>query len=280
MSPAAPTRPDATILATDEATEPPPDLATAATGPAGEFAAAPRGIATRPDPGRAADIVATFDELAPVHDRMAAILSLGLDRRWRSAVVAETRLTPGDSAIDVAAGTGLLATELADRVGPFGRIVAVDLSPAMVERGTDRARDIVQLEFVLGDALALPFDDGRFGAATIAFGLGALSDPVAGIRELVRVVRPGGRVVCLEPTMPRPRWWGGLQHRTAQRLAPLAVSVTARHNAYRRLHELTSNVPDAETLARLLRAAGLVDVRYRRLGLGAVAIHSGTTAPG
>jgi demethylmenaquinone methyltransferase/2-methoxy-6-polyprenyl-1,4-benzoquinol methylase len=280
MSPAAPTRPDATTLATDEATEPPPDLATAATGRAGEPAAPPRGIATRPDPAGAADIVATFDELAPVHDRMAAILSLGLDRRWRSAVVAETRLTPGDSAIDVAAGTGLLATELADRVGPFGRIVAVDLSPAMVERGTDRARDIVQLEFILGDALALPFDDGRFGAATIAFGLGALADPVAGIRELVRVVRPGGRVVCLEPTMPRPRWWGGLQHRTAQRLAPLAVSVTARHNAYRRLHELTSNVPDAETLARLLRAAGLVDVRYRRLGLGAVAIHSGTTAPG
>jgi demethylmenaquinone methyltransferase/2-methoxy-6-polyprenyl-1,4-benzoquinol methylase len=280
MSPAAPTRPDATLLATDVATEPPPDLATAATSLEDGSSAAPRGTATGSDPARAADIVATFDELAPVHDRMAAILSLGLDRRWRSAVVAETRLTPGDSAIDVAAGTGLLATELADRVGPFGRIVAVDLSPAMVERGTDRARDIVQLEFILGDALALPFDDGRFGAATIAFGLGALTDPVAGIRELVRVVRPGGRVVCLEPTMPRPRWWGGLQHRTAQRLAPLAVSVTARHNAYRRLHELTSNVPDAETLAHLLRAAGLVDVRYRRLGLGAVAIHAGTTPPG
>jgi len=281
MSPAAPTRPDATITATDEATAPPLDDATSPAATAAEATpATPRRTGTDADPAQAARVVATFDELAPVHDRMAAILSLGMDRRWRAAVVAETRLTPGDSAIDVAAGTGRLATDLADRVGPFGRIVAVDLSPAMVERGTARSRDIVQLEFVLGDALELPFDDGRFGAATIAFGLGALRDPAAAIRELCRVVRPGGRVVCLEPTMPRPRWWGRLQHRTAQRFAPLAVSVTVRHDAYRQLHGLTSNVPDAEVLAGLLRAAGLVDVRYRRLGLGAVALHSGTTPPG
>jgi demethylmenaquinone methyltransferase / 2-methoxy-6-polyprenyl-1,4-benzoquinol methylase len=276
MSPAAPTRPDATTTATDEATTPPLD-----DRPGGEAAdATPRRTGTHPDPVRSARVAATFDELAPVHDRMAAILSLGLDRRWRAAVVDETRLTAGDSAIDVAAGTGQLATELADRVGPFGRVVAVDISPAMVERGTARARDIVQLEFVLADALELPFDDGRFGAATIAFGLGALTDPAAGIRELCRVVRPGGRVVCLEPTMPRPQWWGRLQHRAANRLAPLAVSVAARHDAYRRLHALSANVPDAESLADLLRAAGLMDVRFRRLGLGAVALHSGTMPPG
>jgi len=277
MSPAAPTRPDATINATDEATAPPLDDALAARG---EAPATPRATGTRVDAGRSAEIAAAFDELAPVYDRLTTILSLGLDRRWRSAVVAETRLTPGDSAIDVAAGTGRLATELADRVGPFGRIVALDLSPAMVERGTARSRDIVQLEFVLGDALELPFDDGRFGAATISFGLGALADPVAAIRELCRVVRPGGRVVCLEPTMPRPKWWGRLQHRTANRLAPLAVSVAARSDAYRRLGALTRNVPDADSLTDLLRAAGLVDVRYRRLGLGAVAIHAGSLPPG
>ena len=139
--------------------------------------------------------------------------------------------------------------ELADRVGPFGRIVAVDLSPAMVERGAARARDIVQLEFLSATRLALPFEDGGFGAATIAFGLGALADPAAGLRELRRVVRPGGRVVCLEPTMPNARWWGRLQHRTARRLAPLAVSVAARRDAYHRLSALVRNVPDADSLA-------------------------------
>jgi demethylmenaquinone methyltransferase/2-methoxy-6-polyprenyl-1,4-benzoquinol methylase len=283
MTPAAPTRSEADVDATDLATTPltaagPDDLAAAPT------VIAPRDIktvrGTPSDRTRAAEVAAMFDELAPVHDRLATILSLGLDRRWRSTVVAEARLEAGDSAIDVAAGTGLLAAELAERVGPFGRIVAVDLSPAMVERGTARARDIVQLEFMLGDALALPFDDRRFGAATIAFGLGALSDPVAGLRELCRVVRPGGRIVCLEPTMPSPRWWGRLQHRTARRLAPLAVSVAARRDAYQRLTALVRNVPDADSLADLMRANGLVDVGYRRLGLGAVALHAGTVPAG
>jgi demethylmenaquinone methyltransferase/2-methoxy-6-polyprenyl-1,4-benzoquinol methylase len=300
MTPAAPARSEADVVATDQATPPGTEAApqteaaphiravqqTEATPqPAGDARATPDATAPTPpatptpDP-RAAEVAAMFDELAPVHDRMATILSLGLDRRWRSAVVAETRLDAGDSAIDVAAGTGILAAQLADRVGPFGRIVAVDLSPAMVERGTARARDIVQLQFMLGDALALPFDDGTFGAATIAFGLGALADPVAGLRELRRVVRPGGRVVCLEPTMPHARWWGRIQHRTARRLAPLAVSVAARRDAYQRLTELVRNVPDAEALAALLRATGLVEVRYRRLGLGAVALHAGTVPPG
>ena len=185
-------------------------------------------------------------------------------------------MQPGDAVIDVAAGTGRLAAVLADRVGPFGRVVAIDLSPAMVDRGAAENRDLVQLEYVLGDALALPFDDGRFEAATIAFGLGTLPDLSAGLRELRRVVRPGGRVVCLEPTMPRPRWWGRIYHRTARRLAPVATSVAGRREAYRRLAALVRNVPDADTLADLMRSVGLVDVRYRRLGLGAVALHVGT----
>jgi len=283
MTPAAPTRSEADVNATDPATAPheapaaDETLVVEARGTA-QDSPTTRGAAT--DSGRSAQVAAMFDELAPVHDRLATLLSLGLDRRWRSAVVAESWLSAGDSAIDVAAGTGRLATELADRVGPFGRIVAVDLSPAMVDRGAARARDIVQLEFVLGDALSLPYDDGRFGAATIAFGLGTLADPAAGLGELRRVVRPGGRVVCLEPTMASPRWWGRLQYRTARRIAPLAVSVTARRDAYRRLTALVRNVPEADALADLMRATGLVDVEYRRLGLGAVALHAGTVPPG
>ena len=222
------------------------------------------------------EVASIFDEIAPVYDRLGSILSLGLDKRWRHAVVEVSGVMPGDAAIDVVAGTGKLAAVLADRVGPFGQIVAIDLSPAMVERGSAETRDLVQLQFLLGDAAALPFDDGRFDAATVAFGLGTLPDLPAGLRELRRVVRPGGRVVCLEPTMPRPRWWGRIYHRAARRLAPVAVSVAGRREAYRRLSALVQNVPDAETLADLMRSIGLVEVHHRRLGLGAVALHVGT----
>ena len=276
MSPAAPTRPDATINATDEATAPPLDDALAARD---EAPATPRATGTRVDAGRSAEIAAAFDELAPVYDRLTTILSLGLDRRWRSAVVAETRLTPGDSAIDVAAGTGRLATELADRVGPFGRIVALDLSPAMVERGTARSRDIVQLEFVLGDALELPFDDGRFGAATIA--LGSARWPTRSRRSASCAVSSDPAAASSASSRRCPGQSGGAASSTGRpTAAPLAVSVAARGDAYRRLGALTRNVPDADSLADLLRAAGLVDVRYRRLGLGAVAIHAGSLPPG
>lgn len=240
----------------------------------GAATASPAGA--QPRDGRSAvEVASIFDEIAPVYDRLGSILSLGLDKRWRQAVVEVSGVMPGDAAIDVVAGTGKLAAVLAERVGPFGQIVAIDLSPEMVERGSAETRDLVQLQFLLGDAAALPFDDGRFDAATIAFGLGTLPDLRAGLRELRRVVRPGGRVVCLEPTMPRPRWWGRIYHRAARRLAPVAVSVAGRREAYRRLAALVQNVPDAETLADLMRSIGLVEVSHRRLGLGAVAIHVG-----
>jgi ubiquinone/menaquinone biosynthesis methyltransferase len=241
----------------------------------GAFSASPGDEHAR-DGRSAQEVASIFDEIAPVYDRLGSILSLGLDKRWRDAVVETSGIMPGDAALDVVAGTGKLASVLADRVGPFGQIVAVDLSPAMVERGSAETRDLVQLQFMLGDAAALPFDDGRFDAATIAFGLGTLPDLSAGLRELRRVVRPGGRVVCLEPTMPRPRWWGRIYHRAARRLAPVAVSVAGRREAYRRLAAIVQNVPDAETLADLMRSIGLVEVTHRRLGLGAVALHVGT----
>ena len=229
---------------------------------------------------RTSDVAAMFDDVAPVSDRLGSILSLGMEGRWREAVVATAGLRPGDAAIDVAAGTGKLAAVLADRVGPFGRVVAVDLSTAMVERGIAGTRDLVQIDYLVGDALNLPFEDGTFDAATIAMGLGTLPDLAAGLREMRRVVRPAGRVVCLEPTMPRPRWWGAIYHGTARRLAPLAVSVAGRRHAYRQVAALVRNVPDPDTLADLMRAAGLVDVGYRRLGFGAVALHVGSVARG
>ncbi len=276
MSSAAPARPDGGERETDG--EPLPGREVVA----GAKAAAPvtAGGSRHGGSDEADDVASIFDEIAPVYDRLESVLSLGLDRRWRKAVVANSLVMPGGAVIDVGAGTGKLAAVLADRVGPFGRVVAVDLSPAMVARGSARTQDIVQLEFVLGDALALPFDGRQFDAATMTFGLGTLPDLRAGLGELCRVVRPGGRVVCLEPTMPRPRWWGRIYHRAAGRIALLAISVAGRRQAYRRLAAVVRNVPDPEALADVMRSVGLVDVRHRRLGLGAVALHVGTVPEG
>jgi demethylmenaquinone methyltransferase/2-methoxy-6-polyprenyl-1,4-benzoquinol methylase len=221
------------------------------------------------------DVTAIFDEIAPVYDRLNTIMTLGLDGRWRRVAVDATGVGPGDAVIDVAAGTGKLASALAERVGPFGRVAAVDLSPGMVARGRAVTGDLVQLEFVLGNALALPFEDGRFDAATIAFGLRNLSDFGAGFREMRRVVRPGGRVVCLELTMPRPRLWARVHHATFSRLAPLVGSLTGRRETYDYLPASLVGFPDADQLATLMVGSGLVDVTIRSLGLGAVALHVG-----
>jgi demethylmenaquinone methyltransferase / 2-methoxy-6-polyprenyl-1,4-benzoquinol methylase len=221
------------------------------------------------------DVAAIFDQIAPVYDRLNTVLSLGFDRRWRSAAAGAAGLEPGDAVIDVAAGTGKLAATLADRVGPFGRVVAVDISQGMVERGAAATGDLVQVEWLVGNALALPADDDRFDAATIAFGMRNLADFAAGFRELRRVVRPGGRVVCLELTNPRPRWWGRLHAGAFRRLAPIAGSLAGRRRAYTYLPESLEGFPDAEALATVMREAGLTAIHHRPLGWGAVALHVG-----
>jgi len=227
-----------------------------------------------------ASVAELFDEIAPVYDRLNTVMTFGADRRWRRAAADAAGLLAGGAAIDVAAGTGKLAAALAERVGPFGRILAVDLSARMIERGNAALPDLVQLEFRQADALDLPVEDGEFDAATIAFGLRNLSDFEAGFRELRRVVRPGGRVVCLELTMPRPRPWGRLFLAGFRRLAPLAGRIAGRSRRYAYLPASLEGFPDAETLAATMRRVGLVDVRVRRLGLGSVALHVGVVPGG
>lgn len=221
------------------------------------------------------DVAAMFDEIAPVYDRLNTLMTLGADAGWRRAAVRAAELHDGDSVIDVACGTGKLAIELAERVGPFGRVLAVDLSLGMIEQAARVHRNIVQLEFVVGNALALPADDAAFDAATIAFGVRNLADFEGGFRELRRVVRPGGRVVCLELTEPRPRWWGRIYRTAFSKTAPLAGALFGRAPAYRYLPASLEGFPDAAVLASSMEAAGLRDVRYRRLGLGGVALHVG-----
>jgi demethylmenaquinone methyltransferase / 2-methoxy-6-polyprenyl-1,4-benzoquinol methylase len=222
-----------------------------------------------------ADVAAMFDHIAPVYDRMNTLMTLGSDGRWRRAAVNATRLSPGDAVIDVACGTGKLAGALADRVGPFGRVLAVDLAPGMIAEARQQNPDLVQLEFTVADALDLPVTDGTFDAATIAFGLRNLPDFEAAFRELARVVRPGGWIVCLELSVPRPKVWGRIYYGAFQRSAPLLGSLFGRRQAYQYLPRSLEGFPNPDELVRTMIRAGLVEVSYRRLALGAVALHKG-----
>jgi demethylmenaquinone methyltransferase/2-methoxy-6-polyprenyl-1,4-benzoquinol methylase len=209
-----------------------------------------------------------FDRIAPVYDVMNHVMTVGLDRRWRKLAVTEV-VWPGDRVLDACCGTGDLAVE-AERRG--GRVVGLDFSPRMLERARPKSGAI---EWVQGDALALPFADGDFDAATVGFGVRNLSDLEAGLRELARVLRPGGKLAVLEITRPhgilRPffRLWFDV-------LVPSAGRVLPGGQAYTYLPASVRRFPGPDDLSALFERAGFEDVRDQLLGGGIVALHVGT----
>ena len=150
-----------------------------------------------------ADVERMFDRIAGPYDLMNRVMTAGLDRRWRAIAARESGVGRGATVLDACCGTGDLALELARVVGRSGQVTGLDFSAEMLRRAArKKPRDgrRRRSQWVRGDATAMPFADDSFAAATIAFGLRNLPDPEAGLRELARVVRPGGRVVCLEIT--------------------------------------------------------------------------------
>jgi len=214
-----------------------------------------------------------FDRITPAYDRMNRLMSFGMDGSWRALAVRASGVGPSDAALDVCCGTGDLAIELLDAVSTRGRVVGLDFSQAMLDAARRKSS---QVEWVRGDALALPFPDGEFAAATIGFGMRNLADPLRGFAELGRVVRPGGRVVCLELTPP-PAWAAPFARLWTDRAVPLLGRLIARDtDAYRYLPASVHRFPPAEELAAVMGRAGLRRVRFRRLSGGAVAVHVGT----
>lgn len=225
-----------------------------------------------------AEVGAMFDRLAPRYDRMNALISGFQEPRWRRRVVTLAGLVPGMAAVDVGTGTGKVAEGLADRVGVFGRVVGVDVSTAMIERARGANADRVELEFVVGDALDLPLEGGTFDAATIAFGMRNLPDYERGFAELLRVLRPGGRVVCAEAARPR-----GLLGRAAwlwfERAVPLLGRLSGEPDAYRYLVASVRAYPEPSRVAEIMASVGFADVRWTPLSFGMVTIHTGRRPP-
>jgi demethylmenaquinone methyltransferase/2-methoxy-6-polyprenyl-1,4-benzoquinol methylase len=213
-----------------------------------------------------------FDRISPSYDRMNLLMSMGRDGRWRRLGVRASRAQPGDAALDVCCGTGDFAVELRRAVGPSGRVVGLDFSPQMLAVAR---RKCSAVEWQQGDALALPFADGEFAAACVGFGVRNLSDLRRGFAEMARVVRPGGRVVCLEMSTPPAPIRPFSQLWTDHGVPVLGRIVAHDPEAYRYLPASVHRFPSAPELAEIMREAGLVDVGYRRLMMGVVALHVG-----
>ena len=223
-------------------------------------------------------VATMFDSIAPVYDRMNTLMTAGLDGRWRRAAVRAAGLSRGGTVLDVACGTGKLTAALAGAVGPEGRVVGVDISTAMLDEARRAFGELPGVEFRPGNALALAFEDGSFDAATIAFGLRNLASFEDGFREMARVVRSGGRLVCLELSVPRPRFMGRFYTGAFRITAPVIGTLFRRRAAYSYLPHSLDGFPTAEELAATMRRVGLRDVSFKRLALGAVALHVGTVA--
>jgi demethylmenaquinone methyltransferase/2-methoxy-6-polyprenyl-1,4-benzoquinol methylase len=211
-----------------------------------------------------------FDRIAPVYDAMNRVMTAGLDRRWRARTLDATVRT-GDRVLDVCCGTGDLAIG-ARRRG--AQVTGVDFSERMLERA--RAKD-PRVEWVQGDALALPFDPATFDAATVGFGVRNVADLDAALRELRRVLRDGGRLGVLEITTPRGAlapfykvWF--------DRIVPQLGRVLPGGAAYTYLPASVRRFPPPDELQALLERVGFANVRYRLFAGGIVALHTGDAA--
>jgi demethylmenaquinone methyltransferase/2-methoxy-6-polyprenyl-1,4-benzoquinol methylase len=215
---------------------------------------------------------AMFDRIAGPYDLMNSVMTAGLHHRWRSRAADLARVGPGSRALDVATGTGDLALELAGR---GAEVVGSDFSEGMLDVARRKAP---ALRWELGNALALPYPDDEFDAATVGFGARNFSDLERGLGEMARVVHPGGRVVVLEITTPTKPPLSTFFSLWFDRIVPLLGKLAAEPEAYTYLPSSVKRFPGPETLGGILAGVGLRDVRWILTAGGIIALHSGTVA--
>lgn len=220
---------------------------------------------------------AMFDRIAGLYDRMNSVMTAGLHHRWRRRAADLAGLRPGQRALDVATGTGDLAIELARRVRPDGEVVAIDFSERMLELARAKG-DSMPIHFEAANALELPFADNEFDAATVGFGARNFAQLERGLGEMVRVVRPGGRVVVLEITTPRRAPLSMFFALWFDRAVPALGRLAGDAAAYSYLPASVRRFPAADELAALFSRSGLSEVRYVLTAGGIIALHAGVVA--
>jgi demethylmenaquinone methyltransferase/2-methoxy-6-polyprenyl-1,4-benzoquinol methylase len=222
------------------------------------------------DPARVSRM---FDQVAGRYDLTNDVLSLGNDRLWRVATTRAVDPRPGQRILDLAAGTGASSVSLA-RGG--AEVVAADFSPGMIAEGRRRYDSIPNLSFREADATALPFADDEFDAVTMSFGLRNVNEPKKALAELLRVTKPGGRLVVCEFSHPPSPAFNGLYRFYNDRVLPvIARALSSNAAAYDYLNESIRDWPDQRALSAWIRDAGWTDVAHRNLSFGIVALHRG-----
>ncbi|NUJ88788.1 demethylmenaquinone methyltransferase [Plantibacter sp. MCCC 1A11337] len=218
-------------------------------------------------------VSAMFDDVSTKYDRMNAVLSVGNDALWRIATTRAVGPAAGERILDLAAGTGTSSAALA-RNG--AQVVAADFSPGMIAVGRDKYADRSDIQFVEADATDLPFADEEFDATTISFGLRNVVRPKDALAEMLRVTKPGGRIVICEFSTPTFGPMRAAYNLYLERVMPLVAGVASSNaEAYTYLNDSIRAWPSQPELAAWLREAGYEHVAYRNLTGGIVALHRG-----
>lgn len=230
-----------------------------------------------PQPGEirkeAETIQSMFADIAPRYDLLNRVLSLNIDQRWRRKAVAWAK--PRGPVLDVCTGTGDLAAAFVRETGD--PVVGVDFCAPMLQHGQEK-KACRQVRFTRGDAMNLPLPSNAFDVVSVAFGIRNVFDLDAGLAELVRVARPGGRIVILEFTMPRRPLLGALYRFYFGRVLPFIGNLVSRSNAYTYLNKSVLAWTGEQELAERLRRAGCSEVEVRPLSFGIAAVHLGVKA--
>lgn len=220
-----------------------------------------------------------FESVAGNYDLMNDLMSLGVHRAWKQDFAAYSGVQAGDRVLDLAGGTGDIAALMSKRVGGRGRVVLTDINAAMLDVGRRRLDDkgiVSNVDYALVNAEQLPFGDKEFDAVTIAFGLRNVTDKDAALREMRRVLKPGGRALILEFSEVQPEPLKKLYDTWSFNVLPVLGRLVANdEDSYRYLAESIRKHPPQEELAEMMREAGFSQVNYRNLTGGIVAIHSG-----
>jgi demethylmenaquinone methyltransferase/2-methoxy-6-polyprenyl-1,4-benzoquinol methylase len=234
------------------------------------------GYQTVDEQEKAARVRGVFDSVAPSYDLMNDLLSGGLHRAWKAYTVAVANVQAGDRVLDIAGGTGDLARAFAPRVGERGRVVLTDINEAMLRTGRDRLLDEGRvLPTAACDAEHLPFADGSFDLVSVAFGLRNMTHKDAALREMCRVLRPGGRLLVLEFSRPAPALRKAYDLYSFKFMPLVGKLVAGDADSYRYLAESIRMHPDQAALKVMMQAAGFGHVDVHNLAAGIVALHVG-----